>query len=78
MSNYFERGDKLSKSKFLKSSWPCLIHSAFPFGSTPAANASLPAVTMAWQYIGQLIFNMLILTGLVKGADRIVKEMLGL
>ena len=56
----------------------CLIYSAFLSSSTPAVNASLPAVTMAWQYIGQLIFNMLILTGLVKGADRIVKEMLGL
>lgn len=41
-------------------------------------DASLSAVTMVWQYIGQLIFNMLILTGLVKGADRIVKEMFGL
>ena len=45
----------------------CLIYSAFLSSSTPAADASLPAVTMAWQYIGQLIFNMLILTGLVKG-----------
>ena len=56
----------------------CLIYSAFLSSSTPAADASLPVVTMAWQYIGQLIFNMLILTGLVKGADRVVKEMLGL
>ena len=36
----------------------CLIYSAFLSSSTPAADASLPAVTMAWQYIGQLIFNM--------------------
>ena len=56
----------------------CLIYSAFLSSSTPAADATLPAVTMAWQYIGQLIFNMLILTGLVRGADRIVKEMFGL
>ena len=56
----------------------CLIYSAFLSSSSPAADATLPAVTMAWQYIGQLIFNMLILTGLVRGADRIVKEMLGL
>lgn len=56
----------------------CLIYSAFLSSSTPAADASLPAVTMAWQYIGQLIFNMLILTGLVKGADRVVKEILGI
>ena len=56
----------------------CLIYSAFLSSSTPAADTTLPAVTMVWQYVGQLVFNMLILTGLVKGADRIVKEMLGL
>lgn len=55
----------------------CLIYSAFLSSSTPSVNAELPAVTMAWQYIGQLVFNMLILTGLVKGADRVVKEMIG-
>ena len=56
----------------------CLIYSAFLSSSAPAVDASLPAVTMAWEYIGQLIFNMLILTGLVRGANRIVKEMFGL
>ena len=56
----------------------CLIYSAFLSSSTPAVDSSLPAVTMAWEYIGQLIFNMLILTGLVRGASRIVKEMFGL
>ena len=35
-------------------------------------------MTMAWEYIGQLIFNMLILTGLVKGSDRVVREMFSL
>ena len=56
----------------------CLIYSAFLSSSTPSVDTSLSAVAMVWQYIGQLIFNMLILTGLVKGADRIVKEMFGL
>ena len=56
----------------------CLIYSAFLSSSTPAVDTTLPAVTMAWQYIGQLIFNMLVLTGLVKGSDRVVKEMMGL
>lgn len=56
----------------------CLIYSAFLSSSTPAVNASLPAVTMAWEYLGQLVFNMLVLTGLVKGADRLAKEMFGL
>lgn len=56
----------------------CLIYSAFLSSSTPAANTSLPAITMVWQYIGQMIFNMLILTGLVKGASQIAREMFGL
>lgn len=56
----------------------CVIYSAFLSSSTPAADASLGAVTMVWQYIGQMVFNMLILTGLVRGSDRIVKEMFGL
>ena len=56
----------------------CLIYTAFLNSSAPAVDADLPAVTMAWKYIGQLIFNMLVLTGLVKGADRIVREMFGL
>ena len=55
----------------------CLIYSAFLSSSAPAVDASLPAVTMAWQYVGQLVFNMLVLTGLVKGADHIVREMIG-
>ena len=56
----------------------CLVYSAFLSSSAPAVYSSLPAVTMAWKYIGQLIFNMLILTGLVKGSDRIIREMFGL
>lgn len=56
----------------------CLIYSAFLSGSSPTVDSSLLAVTMAWEYIGELIFNMLILTGLVKGADRIVREMFSL
>ena len=56
----------------------CLIYSAFLSSSAPAVDSTLPAVTMAWEYIGQLIFNMLVLTGLVKGADRIVREMFSL
>lgn len=56
----------------------CVIYSAFLSSSTPAVNNTLPAVTMAWQYLGQMVFNMLILTGLVRGVDRLVKEMFGL
>ena len=50
----------------------CLIYSAFISTSAPAVDSTQPAVTMAWKYIGELLFNMLVLTGMVKGADRIV------
>jgi hypothetical protein len=36
------------------------------------------AVTMVWGYVGELIFNMLVLVDAVKMADRVVREMLGL
>ena len=55
----------------------CLIYSAYLGSSSPAVDTNLSAVTMVWQYIGQLMFNMLVLTGLVKGSDRLVHEMLG-
>ena len=29
-------------------------------------------------YLGEVIFNMLVLVGLVKGADRVVREMFGM
>ena len=56
----------------------CLIYSAFLSSGSPAADASLPAVTMVWEYIGEMVFNMLVLTGLVRGASRITREMFGL
>ena len=54
----------------------CLIFNAFSSASAPVLDESVTTVTMIW-YIGEVIFNMLILVGLVKGADKIVKEMLG-
>ena len=35
-------------------------------------------VSMVWSYIGELVFNMLVLVGAVKMADRVVREMMGL
>ncbi len=55
----------------------CIIFSAFASASTPHIDTSITTVTMIWKYIGEVIFNMLVLVGLIKGADRIVKEMLG-
>jgi len=55
----------------------CIIYSAF-VTSPSAVDEAAGAVTMVWTYIGELIFNMLVLVGTVKMADRIVREMMGL
>ena len=36
------------------------------------------AVSMVWTYVAEMIFNMMVLVGLVKGSDRIVREMMSL
>lgn len=49
------------------------------FASTPpVVDPNAAAVTQVWSYIGELIFNLLVLVGTVKMADRIVREMMGL
>ena len=55
----------------------CIIFSVFA-SSPPVVDANAAAASMVWSYIGELIFNMLILVGSVKMADRIVREMMGL
>lgn len=55
----------------------CIIFSLFA-ASPPAVDPNAAAVTMVWSYIGELIFNMLVLVGAVKMADRVVREMMGL
>ncbi len=55
----------------------CVIFSVFA-QSPPAVDAGASPVTMVWSYMGELIFNLLILTGAVKMADRVVREMFGL
>lgn len=55
----------------------CVIFSAFA-SSPPVVDAGAAAASMVWSYIGELIFNMLILVGSVKMADRVVREMMGL
>ena len=54
----------------------CVIFSAF--ASSPPVVTSGAAASMVWTYIGELIFNMLILVGSVKMSDRLVREMMGL
>ena len=55
----------------------CIIFSLFA-ASPPVVNPDAAAVTMVWSYIGELIFNMLVLVGAVKMSDRVVREMMGL
>lgn len=55
----------------------CIIFSTFA-ASPPTINTEASAVSMVWSYIGELIFNMLVLVGTVKMSDRVVKDMMGL
>jgi len=55
----------------------CVIFSVFA-SLPPVVDTTAASVTMVWSYIAELIFNMLILVGTVKMADRVVREMMGL
>lgn len=55
----------------------CIIFSAFA-SSAPVVDTTASSVSMVWSYVGELIFNMLVLVGSIKRSDRIVKEMMGL
>lgn len=55
----------------------CIIFSLFA-SSPPVVDSSAAAVTQVWKYIGELIFNMLVLVETIKISDRIIREMMGL
>lgn len=55
----------------------CIIFSVFA-ASPPVVDVDAAAASMVWSYVGELIFNMLVLVGSVKMADRLVREMMGL
>lgn len=55
----------------------CVIYSIFA-ASPPTVDVTAGAIPMIWSYIGELIFNMLVLVGTVKVADHLTKDMLGL
>lgn len=55
----------------------CIIFSLFA-STPPVVNPDAAAVTQVWVYIGELVFNMLVLVGAVKMSDRIIREMMGL
>ncbi len=55
----------------------CIIFSLFA-NSPPVVDPDAAASAMVWSYIGELVFNMLILVGAIKMAERVVREMMGL
>ena len=55
----------------------CIIYSLFA-STPPSVDVSATAVTQVWKYVGELIFNMLVLVGTIKLSDRVVKDMMGL
>lgn len=55
----------------------CIIYSLFA-SSPPSVDTSATAVTQVWTYVGELIFNMLVLVGTIKLSDRVVRDMMGL
>lgn len=54
----------------------CIIFSLFA-ATPPVVQSRVAAVTMVWSYVGELVFNMLVLVGAIKMADRVVREMMG-
>lgn len=56
----------------------CIIFSVFASSPLAIGDTSLSAVTIVWNYVGELVFNLLVLVGAVKASDRIVKEIMGL
>ena len=55
----------------------CIIFSLFA-STPPVVDVKAAAVTQVWKYIGELVFNMLVLVGTIKMSDRVVREMTGL
>ena len=55
----------------------CIIFSKFA-ASPPVVDSSAAAATMVWKYVGELAFNMLVLVGMVRMSDHLVKEVMGI
>ena len=55
----------------------CVIFSYFA-SSPPVVDPDAAPAAMVWKYIGELVFNMLVLVGTVKMSDHVVKEMTGI
>ena len=55
----------------------CVIFSKFA-SSPPIVDKDAAAATMVWKYVGELVFNMLVLVGAVRMSDRISHEVFSL
>ena len=55
----------------------CVIFSMFA-STPPVVDADAAPTAMVWKYIGELVFNMLVLVGAIKMSDRIIHELMGL
>ena len=55
----------------------CIIFTAYA-ASMPQMDTSAAPLAMVWGYVSEVVFNMLVLLGLVKGSDRIIHDMMGL
>ena len=55
----------------------CIIFSEMA-AAPPVVDSSVSVVTSVWSYVGELIFNLLVLVGAVRMSDRIIKELMGL
>lgn len=56
----------------------CVIFSAFASAPPAMADDTLAAATIVWNYVGELLFNMLVLVGAIKMSDRLIRELMGL
>ena len=75
----FDLEDTIRKGHdFRDSIAPVSYTHLFSASGTPVVDSSASVVTQVWSYLGEVIFNLLVLVGLVKSADHIAKEMLGL
>lgn len=56
----------------------CVIFSGYAASPPALADSSNAAATIVWSYVGELIFNMLVLVGAVKMSDRLIRELMGI
>lgn len=56
----------------------CIIYGAFVKSGSLGMTASTAPVAKVWLYVCETVFNMIVLVGLIRGADRLSKDMLGL